>query len=111
MSVTRLPGGRYRVQIRRKNLQLDEVFSTEAEAKDAEARALSRHTKADSLTLARLWVMYVDSSQFDDKSEQTKATERSRIKPVLAELGKYAIAELESNWSSPGSIDTHQGRN
>ena len=36
MSVIPLPGGKYRVQIRRKNLQLDEVFSTEAEAKDAE---------------------------------------------------------------------------
>ena len=82
MSVIPLPGGKYRVQIRRKSLQLDEVFSTEAEAKDAEARALRRHTKADSLTLTRLWEMYVGSTQFDDKSAQTQATERSRIKPV-----------------------------
>ena len=73
MSVIRLPGGKYRVQIRRKNLQLDDVFLTEAEAKDAEARALHRHTKADSLTLARLWEMYVGSTQFDDKSEQWAA--------------------------------------
>jgi integrase len=97
MSVIRLPGGKYRVQIRRKNLQLDDVFLTEAEAKDAEARALHRHTKADSLTLARLWEMYVGSTQFDDKSEQTKATERSRIKSVLDRLGRYALGELEAN--------------
>lgn len=97
MSVIPLPSGKYRVQIRRKSLQLDEVFSTEAEAKDAEARALRRHTKADSLTLTRLWEMYVGSTQFDDKSAQTQATERSRIKPVLAEMGKYALAELEAN--------------
>ncbi|MBB2777969.1 UNVERIFIED_ORG: integrase [Comamonas terrigena] len=97
MSVIPLPGGKYRVQIRRKSLQLDEVFSTEAEAKEVEARVLSKHTKKDGLTLARLWEMYVNSSQFDDKSEQTKATERSRIKPVLGELGGYALGELEAN--------------
>lgn len=97
MSVIPLPGGKYRVQIRRKSLQLDEVFSTEAEAKEAEARALAKHTQADSLTLARLFEMYVNSSQFDDKSEQTKATERSRIKPVLDKLGRYAVGELEAN--------------
>lgn len=97
MSVIPLPGGKYRVQIRRKSLQLDEVFSTEAEAKEAQARALSKHTKADSLTLAHLWEMYGNSSQFDDKSEQTKATERSRIKPVLDKLGRYAVGELEAN--------------
>lgn len=97
MSVIPLPSGKYRVQIRRKSLQLDEVFSTEAEAKEVEARVLSKHTKADGLTLARLWEMYVNSSQFDDKSEQTKATERSRIKPVLGKLGGYALGELEAN--------------
>ncbi|MEN5423146.1 tyrosine-type recombinase/integrase [Comamonas aquatica] len=99
MGVTLQSSGKYRVQIRRKNVQLDAVFSTEAEAKEAEAKALSRQSRAGSLTLDRLWEMYVGSTQCGDKSEQTRATERSRIKPVLAQLGKYALGELESNTS------------
>lgn len=96
MSVVRLLSGKYRVQIRRKNLQFDRAFDTEAEAKEVEKKLLrSPEIQAEGLTLANLCEMYHRSIVFGSKAKQTQATEMARIKPVLVELGSYAVGALE----------------
>lgn len=96
MSVVRQVGGRYRVQIRRKNLQFDKTFETEAEAKQMEKRLLAAPVlQAEGVTLAALCERYQGSLQFKQKAEHTKATEKTRIKPVLEKLGGYSLGALE----------------
>lgn len=98
MSVTRLASGSWRVQIRRKTLQVDDVYPTESAAREAEAAALAVHAESsDELTIRALWERYEKSVQFDQKATNTQLTERSRIKPVLAELGRYTLAHLEAD--------------
>jgi hypothetical protein len=41
----------------------------------------------EDLTLSRAWEKYRLSSEFDDKSPNTRKTEECRIKPVVAGLG------------------------
>lgn len=96
MSVLRLPSGKFRVQVRRRNLQFDRIFDTKDEAKEVEKKLLQApELQSEALTLASLCEMYYRSTIFSDKAVQTQATEKSRIKPVLAELGSYAVGVLE----------------
>lgn len=98
MAITRLPSGRYRVQIRKKFCQLDAIFDTEQEAQAAQDEALSKASPQDkALDLATLWERYTASSSFEDKSAHTQRTERQRIKPVLSRFGRFTLAELEAN--------------
>lgn len=105
MTVSRLPSGKWRVQIRRKTLQLDEIFETEEAAKAAEADALERHEQAgQGLRLKDLWERYTQSRMFEEKSENTQKTERCHIKPVLESLGNYTMPELAE---APETIDDY----
>ncbi|QDX22494.1 tyrosine-type recombinase/integrase [Pandoraea pnomenusa] len=98
MSIIKLPSGRWRLQIRRKHLKVDQVYDTEEAAQAAEAELLERHSgNGKGLTLKQLWERYILSQQFDDKAEKTQKTERGRIQPVLHKLGDFAIDELEAN--------------
>ena len=102
MSVAKLASGKWRVQIRRKTLKVDDVYATEAEARAAEAEALAtRAEDGKGLTIRTLWGRYVDSLQFKQKATNTQSTERGRIQPVLEKLGNYTLADLEAD---PGPI-------
>lgn len=102
MGIFQAANGRWRLQLRRKHLRVDEYFDTEEEAKAAELEALEALApSSDKLTLSRLWERYSQSQQFEDKAVNTQTTERTRIRPVLAKLGNYTLAELEDN---PGAI-------
>lgn len=102
MSVTKLPSGRYRVQIRKKYMKFDALYETEAEARAAEQDALARAQPPDKgITLRALWSRYKDSQLFDEKTANTQRTESQRIKPVMDKLGDYTLSELEAN---PGLI-------
>lgn len=98
MSVMRLASGRWRVQIRRKHLKLDELHDSEEAARAAEAEALAANpVPGRGLTLRVLWSRYEGSMQFDKKAANTQKTERGRIQPVLAVLGDYTLADLEAD--------------
>ena len=58
MAITQLGNGRWRVQIRRKELKLDRVFDTKKEAIQAEALALGKVKPKETVkTLADVWEM------------------------------------------------------
>lgn len=95
MSISKLPSGKFRVQIRRKNSRIDQVFDTELEAEEAEKRALSNPAVQGAGKLLKvLWDEYSVSGMFTEKESTTQETERVRIKPVLQKLGNYAVSEL-----------------
>ena len=101
MPVYQLPGGRWRAQIRRKGLPVfDKVFRTRDEAERAHDEQLSLPARGFvpvDLTLRELWSRYAVSVEYRQKSEHTQRTEATRIKPVLAGLGAYALRHLESS--------------
>ncbi len=102
MSVIQLGSGRWRLQIRRKTLKIDETYDTEEAAKAAEAEYLGAHREiGQGFTLRQLWARYVDSELFEAKAEHTQRTERLRIVPVLDALGDCTAVELEAD---PGPI-------
>lgn len=101
MSVMRLKNGKWRLQIRRKTLKLDELYDSEAEARAAEAQALGNHVESGQITLRQLWARYCESALFEDKSENTRKTEATRIKPVLEYLGDCTPQQLADD---PGPI-------
>ena len=62
MAITQLGNGRWRVQIRRKELKLDRVFDTKKEAIQAEALALGKVKPKETVkTLADVWEKYQES--------------------------------------------------
>lgn len=93
-----LPSGRWRLQIRQKKLQADELFDTEEAAREKEARLLAaRNQDPGKMTLAQVWQLYLDSEMFEAKAEKTQSTELGRIKPVLEKFGNYSLEDLASN--------------
>lgn len=98
MSVVKLGSGRWRLQIRRKTLKVDELHETEEAAKAAEAEYLGAHRESgQGFTLRQLWARYVDSEMFESKADHTQRTERLKIQPVLAALGDCTASELEAD--------------
>lgn len=97
MSVMRLSSGKWRVQIRRKHLRVDEIVADEESARALEAESLAEHEEGRGQTLAGLWQRYSASQQFAAKAEHTQRTERTRIQPVLARLGSSTLAALSAD--------------
>jgi integrase len=97
MSISQLPSGRWRLQIRRKTLEHDKLYDSEEEAKRVEKELLSRKETDKKLTLTKLNEQYQASNDFAEKSIETQRTERSRIKPVLKKFGDYTLQELQEN--------------
>ncbi len=99
MSVYQLENGRWRVQVRRKGFPaLDAVFATKRDANLRQAQfeaECAAAAKPADVTLRALWERYEASHEFQTKSEHTRKTEASRIKPVLDVLGAYALQRLE----------------
>jgi len=96
MSIQKLPSGKWRVQIRRKNLHFDEVFDTEHQARDAESKYLNASKAQPGITLEDAWPMYEKSLEFQKKKARTRDTEASRIKRILREFGKRSVASITS---------------
>ena len=100
MGITKLPGGKFRLQIRQKHLQVDESYATREAAEAAEAAHLSLKSQDwRGMTLNQLWPRYTESIGFLKKESKTQSTERGRIKPVLEKLGNYLFTELEADVS------------
>ena len=79
MAITQLGNGRWRVQIRRKELKLDRVFDTKKEAIQAEALALGKVKPKETVkTLADVWEKYQESLEFNSKKLSTQKTEHVR---------------------------------
>lgn len=101
MSVIKLPNGRWRVQVRRKGYPtFDKVFATEAVARAKEAAVrhdLDATSTPEQGSVSQLWSRYFQSYEFQAKAQHTRATETSRIKPVIAELGAYSLPVLEQS--------------
>lgn len=98
MGIRKLASGKWRLQIRRKNLQVDEVFSSEVAAKEAEAK----YTDADGrkrgdITMDAAWEMYFKSLDYVSKRERTQDTEASRIKRVLRRFGKLVVTAMNAD--------------
>ncbi|MBZ0106187.1 MAG: site-specific integrase [Sulfuricella denitrificans] len=97
MPIHQLPNGKFRVQIRRKGYpEYDKTHDTRLQAEDAEARILASRVlhKDAEMTLTEGWKKYSASAMFTQKTENTRKTEISRIKSVLAELGGYSFRNL-----------------
>ena len=99
MSVYQLKNKRWRVQVRRQGFPaLDAVFATKGEASLRQAQfetECAAAAKPADVTLTALWERYEASHEFLTKSEHTRKTEASRIKPVLDALGAYSLKRLE----------------
>ena len=98
MGVRQIASGRWRLQIRKQSLKVDEVFDTKEAALEAEARLLAtRKQDPGKMKLSQLWAEYLDSDMFEVKAPKTQSTELGRIKPVLEKFGDCAIEELAEN--------------
>lgn len=95
----KLKNGRFRVQVRGGGFPpFDKVFENEDAAKKAEdderAKRVAPTLYDDHMTLATAAERYFESGLFAEKKAHTQTSERSKIKPVLAELGGFALRHL-----------------
>lgn len=97
MGIHLLPSGRYRLQIRRADLQVDATYDTEAAARRARAQYLGRGVKPRGPTLEKAWELYLGSRQFLEKKANTRRSEETHIKPGLARLGDRALASITAD--------------
>jgi integrase len=102
MGIKQLPSGRFRLQVRRAALALDEVFDSR---QGAEA-FLKLHTVGDSGTAAKktrgitvddAWDLYIETRDYLEKKLNTRNSEETHIKPVLAVLGSKAVKTLTAD--------------
>jgi len=96
MTIIELPSGRWRLQIRRKNLSVDETYDTEALAKKANKDYLTKkgpHPKAGP-TLDTVWELYRASLGFKQKKTNTQRSELTHIKEALRRFGERPVATI-----------------
>jgi integrase len=96
MTIIELPTGRFRLQIRRKNLSVDKVYATEAAAKKASKDHLKKkgsQTKAGP-TLDAVWELYQASLGFKQKKAATQRSELTHIKEALRRFGERPVAAI-----------------
>lgn len=99
MGVYKLENGKWRLQVRRRTAQIDEVFDTEeaAQARLEQVNTIAKAASGADSSLRQLWEKYRLSSDFRDKKSKTQSTEAGRIIPVLDALGDYSLRTLEEN--------------
>jgi len=99
VGIHRLDSGKWRLQVRRKSLNVDEVFDTkdEASARLEQLEAVTKVKNGADATLRQIWEIYKLSSEFSEKKAKTQSTELGRIVPVLKELGGYSLRTLQEN--------------
>lgn len=105
MGIKLLPSGRYRLQIRRASLSVDESFDTEQDARSALERYLGggfsgKPVKPRGLSLHEAWLQYIDSRSFLEKRPNTRRAEETHVKPVFEALGTRAVKSL-----TPDDVD------
>lgn len=103
MGIRQLPSGRFRLQIRRADLNVDEVF----DSKDAANAAMSKYLRSDpsgkrsrkttAITLDEAWETYRQSRAFLEKRPNTQRAEDTHIKPVLVRLGTRPVKSLTAD--------------
>jgi integrase len=98
----RLANGTWRVLIRRKgHPTIDRTFATAKEAAEFESQQRTlldqaRSLWSPSMTLEEATRQYLASTLFSQKTAHTQTTERTRLKNVLAALGKFSLSQLEN---------------
>lgn len=102
MGIKQLPSGRFRLQIRRSSLKVDETFDTEADARAAQERYLGGGTtgkpvKSRGMTLTEAWELYIESRNFLEKKDNTRRSEETHVKAALAVLGGRAVKSLTAD--------------
>lgn len=106
MGIKQLPSGRFRLQIRRSSLKVDESFDTEADARAAQERYLGggasgKPVKPRGLTLSEAWDLYIDSRTFLEKKDNTRRSEETHVKAALNVLGGRPVKSL-----TPDDVDS-----
>lgn len=96
MSLVQLPSGRWRLQIRRKTLRVDEVYATEAKAKKANKDYLAKKEprRQAGLTLDTAWERYHVSLAFKQKKITTQRSEETHIKAGLRRFGNWSVKAI-----------------
>ena len=97
MTITKLPSNRYRLQIRRARLRVDEVYDTRKLAREAEQKYLGRKEAAKghrTPTLDVAWDRYRASREFAVKKPLTRRSEETHIKPALRALGLKPVETI-----------------
>ncbi len=96
MTIIELPTGRWRVQIRRKNLHVDKIYATEAAAKKANKNYLKKNESQAKAgpTLDAVWELYQESLAFKQKKPATQRSEQTHIKEALRRFGERPVAEI-----------------
>jgi integrase len=99
MGIKQLPSGRFRLQVRREALKIDEVFDTRKEAEaglkrftGGAAGAAARKTRG--ITLDEAWGLYIDSRAYLEKKTNTRLSEETHVKPTLKVLGSKSVKSL-----------------
>jgi integrase len=97
MSITTLPSGRFRLQIRRRHLHVDEIHDRRDQALKALERYLNKAIapKSKGPTLQQVWELYQESLAFLNKKETTRRSEATHIKPALERLGARALGAIQ----------------
>lgn len=103
MGIRLLPSGRFRLQIRRAALTVDEVFETRAAAETALSKYLGssaadkRARKAEGVTVDEAWALYRNSRTFIEHRPNTQRSEETHVKPVLVRLGTRPVKSLTAD--------------
>lgn len=98
MGVIQIASDKWRVQIRRKNLRFDQVFSSEREAKHAHTVHLTGvSSNANTITVKNAWELYEKSLDFIQKRDRTRTTEAGRIQRWLTEHGKAPVDSIRAD--------------
>lgn len=99
-SITKLPSGSFRCQIRRKGMPVEgETFATRAEAeawgkrreKELQTVLSSRRVTSDGLRLKDLVSKYLEGPTYKNKSQSTRERELVSAAPVLQRLGETPV--------------------
>ena len=92
MTISELPSGRWRLQIRRKNLRVDEVYKTEAKARRAERDYLAKGKQTrGGLAIEIAWDRYHGSLAFKQKKLSTQRSEETHIKVALRRFAGWSV--------------------
>lgn len=106
MGIKQLPSNRFRLQLRRASLRVDEVFDSYAQAQAAMTQYLgakpsgSSPRKALGPSIDEAWALYRESRDFLEKKPNTHRSEETHAKPALKYFGSRAVKSL-----TPDDID------
>lgn len=106
MGISQLPNKRFRLQLRRASLKVDQVFDTYEQATAAMDQYLgaksagSSPRKAHGPTVDEAWSLYRESRDFLEKKPNTRRSEETHVKPALQHFGSRPVKSL-----TPDDID------